>query len=235
VTIDFGGDLTLGSISRELSLREQVLSTLRAAIISGRMRPGVLYPAPALAEMLGVSATPVREAMLDLVRENLVEVSRNKGFRVTTVSDQELDDMAEVRLLLEVPAMGSVAARSASDDDVRRALEELRTIAYDLERAATADDLVSYMTLDTEFHTRFLALHGNAELVRTVRALRSRSRLYGLEKMARAGTLLQSTREHGDMIDLALSGDRPGLESLTRRHIGHVRTDWADGTGAQSG
>jgi DNA-binding GntR family transcriptional regulator len=228
MTIDLGGDLTLGSISRELSLREQVLSTLRAAIISGRMRPGVLYPAPALAEMLGVSATPVREAMLDLVRENLVEVSRNKGFRVTTVSDQELDDMAEVRLLLEVPAMSSVAARSATDD-VRHDLEELRAVAHDLERAATTDDLVGYMTLDTEFHTRFLALHGNAELVRTVQALRSRSRLYGLEKLARAGTLVQSTREHGDMINLALAGDRPGLEALTRRHIGHVRTDWADG------
>lgn len=226
--MDLGGDLTLGSVSREQSLREQVLATLRAAVISGRMRPGVLYPAPALAEMLGVSATPVREAMLDLVRENLVEVSRNKGFRVTTVSDQELDEMAEVRLLLEVPAMGSVAGRAAHDDDVRQALEELRAIANDLERAATTDDLVGYMTLDTEFHTRFLALHGNAELVQTVRALRSRSRLYGLEKMARAGGLLQSTREHGEMIDLALGGDRPGLEALTRRHIGHVRTDWAD-------
>jgi DNA-binding GntR family transcriptional regulator len=219
------GDLNFTSISREQSLRQQVSDALRAALISGRMRPGVLYPAPALAEMLGVSATPVREAMLDLVREGLVEVERNKGFRVTAVSDRELDELAEVRLLLEVPAMGKVAANITKETGAR--LEGLRHRAVLLEQAAEGDDLVAYMQLDTDFHTQFLALHGNQELVKTVRNLRSRSRLYGLERLARAGGLVQSTREHAQMIDLALAGDRRGLERLTRTHIGHIRTDWA--------
>jgi DNA-binding GntR family transcriptional regulator len=218
-------ELTLGSISREHSLREQVLASLRAAVIAGRMRPGVLYPAPALAEMLGVSATPVREAMLDLVREGLVEVARNKGFRVTEVSERELDDLAETRLLLEVPTMGAVAERS--DEATKEGLEQLRHLANELENSAASDDLVTYMQADTEFHSRFLALHGNREIVATVRNLRGRSRLYGLERLSRAGTLMQPTREHAEMIELALVGDRPALEDLVRRHIGHVRTDWA--------
>lgn len=223
-----GGELHFSSISRDQSLREQVSEALRAALIAGRMRPGVLYPAPALAEMLGVSATPVREAMLDLAREGLVEVARNKGFRVTAVSERELDELASTRLLLEVPAMGAVAANLT--DEIRAALEELRTTADLLERAAQSEDLVAYMQLDTEFHTRFLALHGNRELVKTVRSLRARSRLYGLERVAQAGLLMQSTKEHGQMIDLALAGDQAGLEQLTRHHIGHVRTDWAAST-----
>lgn len=220
--------LTFTSVSRDRSLREQVSDALRAALISGRMRPGVLYPAPALAQMLGVSATPVREAMLDLAREGLVEVARNKGFRVTEVSDRELDELAEVRMLLEVPVMGQVADRLT--DETRARLEELREAAALLERTAASDDLVTYMQLDTEFHSRFLSLHGNAELVKTVQALRARSRLYGLERLAGAGKLLQSTREHAQMIDLALAEDRAGLEELMRHHIRHVRSEWADGT-----
>jgi DNA-binding GntR family transcriptional regulator len=226
MTVGFpANELTLGTVSREHSLRDQVSAALRAALISGRMRPGMVYPAPALAEMLGVSATPVREAMLDLVREGLVEVARNKGFRVTHVSERELDELAETRLLLEVPTMGAVAREMT--DEIRARFKELRQLAEQLETAAATEDLVNYMQADTEFHTRFLALHGNEELVKTVRNLRGRSRLYGLEQLAQTGRLAQSTREHAEMIDLAIAGDQRGLEDLVRRHIGHVRTDWA--------
>jgi DNA-binding GntR family transcriptional regulator len=219
------GDLSFTSISRDHSLRQQVTDILRAAVISGRMRPGVLYPAPALAQMLGVSATPVREAMLDLAREGLVEVARNKGFRVTAVSEHELDELAETRLLLEVPVMGAVA--EGLTEETRERLEDLRQKADVIEKAAAADDLVAYIQLDTEFHTEFLALHGNREIVKTVRNLRARSRLYGLERLSRSGALMQSTQEHMQMIELALAGDRTRLEDLVRMHIGHIRTVWA--------
>ncbi|GAB3983613.1 GntR family transcriptional regulator [Actinoallomurus acanthiterrae] len=221
------GDLQFSSVSRESSLRQQVTEAIRAALIAGRMRPGVVYSAPVLAEMLGVSATPVREAMLDLAREGLGEVERNKGFRVTEVSDQELDELAEARILLEVPTMGAVAERY--DESMNAVFGTLRQLARDLETAAEADELITYMRLDTEFHTTFLALHGNTEVVKVVRQLRGRSRLYGLEALARSGRLFQSTREHMQMIDLATAKDRPGLEALTRTHIEHTRTIWASG------
>ena len=70
-----------------ISYRERVVDALRAALIAGELRPGEVYSAPALAGRFGVSATPVREAMLDLVREGLVDTVPNKGFRVTAVSN----------------------------------------------------------------------------------------------------------------------------------------------------
>jgi DNA-binding GntR family transcriptional regulator len=221
------GDLSFATVTRESNLREQVSAALRAALISGRMRPGITYSAPVLGEMLGVSATPVREAMLDLVREGLVEVARNKGFRVTEVSERELDELAETRSLLEVPIMGAVAESDGLAN--QEAFDRLRRMARELEDSAKADDLVSFMRLDTEFHTEFLALHGNREVVNLVRNLRSRSRLYGLEKLARAGALVETAHEHAKMIELAVNRDRDGLEALTRQHIGHVRTVWASG------
>ncbi|WP_216589124.1 GntR family transcriptional regulator [Streptomyces brasiliscabiei] len=220
----------LGAVTRRVeNLRLQVSEALRAALISGQLRPGMVYSAPALGEMLGVSATPVREAMFDLVREGLVEVLRNKGFRVTELSDSQLDQFAKVRLLLEVPAMGDVAAAS-SDPQVSATLESLRERAEQAARAAHDEDMVRFIQLDTDFHTDFLALAGNEELVRIARDLRNRSRLYGLEAVARAGLLDQTVAEHGQMIDLALAGDRAGLEALVAQHIGHVRTIWAEPT-----
>jgi DNA-binding GntR family transcriptional regulator len=219
--------LTLGKVARAESLRGQVSAALRAALISGQLRPGVVYSAPTLGEMLGVSATPVREAMLDLVREGLVEVLRNKGFRVTELSDRQLDQFAHVRLLLEVPTMGDVAA-AAADPQIADALRGFRARADEMARAARDEDMVRFIQLDTDFHTDFLTLAGNTELVTIVRDLRNRSRLYGLEAVTRAGLLHQSVAEHAQMIDLALAADRPALEALVAHHIGHVRTLWAE-------
>ncbi len=93
------------SVLRPDSLREQVTRALDAAIVAGELLPGVIYSAPGLAERFGVSATPVREAMLDLVKEGIVELLRNRGFRVIEMSDEDLDNIAQIRLLIEVPTI----------------------------------------------------------------------------------------------------------------------------------
>lgn len=216
----------VGVIKRS-SVREDIVEALRAALISGSMRPGQVYSAPALASEFGVSATPVREAMLELVREDMVEVLPNKGFRVRRLTDAELDELVEMRLLLEVPVMGRVAAAYAEDQ--RSKMDELRELAVRIEGAAAAGNLVEYIQLDTEFHTEFLALHGNASLVHTVRGLRGRSRLYGLETLFQSGRLVETVREHAELIDRAMNGDVAGIEDLTAQHIGRVRTIWASG------
>jgi DNA-binding GntR family transcriptional regulator len=130
-------------------------------------------------------------------------------------------------LLLEVPTMGDVAA-AAGDPQIAAALEGLRVPADEMAQAARDEEMIRFIQLDTDFHSDFLALAGNAELVRIVRDLRNRSRLYGLEAVARAGQLDRSVAEHGQMIDLALARDRSALEALIAEHIGHVRTLWAE-------
>lgn len=223
--VDGLGHLDLPSYREHTSLRSRVADALRALLVSGRMRPGVLYSAPKLAAQFGVSATPVREAMLDLVSEGLVEVVRNKGFRVTELSDHELDAMAELRLLIEVPVMGMVAETCTGDVAVE--VERLRPLAGEIAAAATAKDLVGYIEADTEFHLRFLALHGNDQVVAVIRELRSRSRLYGLEELAESGLILTQCREHDEMVDAALARDGERMRAVMARHIGHVRAVWA--------
>jgi DNA-binding GntR family transcriptional regulator len=194
-------------------------------LVTGRMRPGVLYSAPRLAEQFGVSATPVREAMLDLVAEGLVEVVRNKGFRVTSLSDSELDAMAELRALIEVPVMGLVAEECTGERAA--AVRALRPLARAIREAASGSDLIGYIENDTDFHLAFLALHGNDQVVQVVRELRGRSRLYGLERLANDGLLMRFCDEHDAMIDAALARDRSAMTEVVASHIGHLRSLWA--------
>ncbi|GHC46790.1 GntR family transcriptional regulator [Streptomyces cinnamoneus] len=210
-------------------LRDQVAHALRAALISGELRPGEVYSAPGLAEDFGISATPVREAMLDLAREGLVEPVRNKGFRVTEVNERDLDQYTEIRTLIEVPMTGRVTRIATAED-----LEVLRPVAEEIVRAAREHDLIGYLEADRQFHLSLLALSGNERLVETVSDLRKRSRLYGLTALDQRGELIPSAEEHLELLDLMLAGDAKGAEKCMARHLGHVRSLWAKGGGDEA-
>jgi DNA-binding GntR family transcriptional regulator len=212
----------LPTIGERTSLRERVAESLRAALVSGRMVPGTTYSIPALAEQFGVSATPVREAMLDLVNEGIMSAVPNKGFRVVELSDAELDQITELRRLLEVPTVGDLAG--AID---RAALRRLRALADAVSDAARRGDVVGYVEADRELHLALLAEAGNPRLVEMVGRLRDQSRLYGLEQLAADGVLVDSAAEHMRLIDALESGDRRAAERVMAHHLDHVRGIWA--------
>lgn len=213
-----------GPTTRALNLRETVLEQLRTAIMTGELAEGELVSGPTLGQMLGVSATPVREAMMDLVREGLVETVKNKGFRITAKSDKELDDLAQIRMLVEPPAVG-IVARSISED----AFDELTELADTCINAAEREDLVEYLRADREFHELVLTHTGNPQLVELATSLRRRTRLYGISVRARDGRLADSAREHYELLRLFRERDSEGAEALMRSHIGHARDVWATG------
>jgi DNA-binding GntR family transcriptional regulator len=214
--------LDLAPLQERRSVRGEVASALRAALVAGQMRPGVVYSAPVLAAQFGVSATPVREAMLDLVKEGFVEVVPNKGFRVTELSEGELDELTEIRRLIEVPTTVAVIDRATADD-----IESLGRTAREITAAADEADLIGYVDWDTRFHLDLLALAGNSSLVEIVRDLRSRSRLFGLQRLSDRGELAEPAGEHLRMLELILAKDRRGLQALMTAHIGQVRGRWA--------
>jgi DNA-binding GntR family transcriptional regulator len=209
------------------SLRAQVADAVRAALVAGSMTSGEVYSAPQLAERFGVSVTPVREALLELVRDGLLVAVRNRGFRVADPTDLELDATSEVRLLLEPAA----AARAAGQPADRRAAaeERLRAGARAVAEAAEAGDVVAHVRADREFHASLLELAGNAVLTETVLRLRDRSRLYGRDGDTGRDTLRQAAVEHERLVDLVLAGDADGARDLMAGHVAHVRAEWSPG------
>lgn len=214
----------LAPVTRPLNLRETVLEQLRTAIVTGELTEGELVSAPTLGQALGVSATPVREAMMDLVREGLVETVKNKGFRITAMSEKDLDDLAQIRMLLEPPAIGMVAKNIPEE-----AFAELEKLADSCLRAAEREDLGEYLRDDREFHALVLSYTGNPQLVDLATSLRRRTRLYGIAALARDGRLPASAHEHHVLLDLLRAGNAAEAEQLMRRHIRHARESWATG------
>ncbi len=209
-------------LQRQANLRETVTVALRSAIITGEMTPGTVYSAPTLSAQFRVSATPVREVMLDLVKEGLVVAAPNKGFRVTEISAEELDRITEIRLLLEPPSVAAAVPLIGTAD-----LPKLRTLAQDIVDAVSLDDLPSYVEADRTFHLALMAFGGNMRLVELVSDLRSQTRLFGLLPLLESGQLVHSAIEHHSLVDLIEAGDANRVEVFMREHIGHVAGRWA--------
>lgn len=207
---------------RRAPLREQARHELRSLITAGAITPGELHSIGSVAEQLGVSITPVREALLDLEGDGLVEMVRNRGFRVATLTDRDLDELVELRLLLEVPTVVRVAQMDPQPD-----LSELRAIAEQMVEHAENRDIPAFLQLDREFHLGLLALGGNSRLVATVGLLRDQTRLYGIEQVAGTEEFLHTADEHPELISLVAAGDAEQAGALMRRHLLHVRGLWA--------
>ncbi|MEU6484814.1 GntR family transcriptional regulator [Streptomyces sp. NPDC046887] len=197
------------------SVRAQVLELLRIALVSGELAPGEVYSAPVLGERLGVSATPVREAMQRLAVEGAVEVVPNRGFRVVRRTARELAELAEVRALIEVPVM----LRLARTVPAAR-WDGLRPLAEATATAAARGDRAHYADSDRAFHRAVLALDGNEQLVAVAEDLHRRSQWPLVSGPApRQADLLADAAEHTALLDALAAQDFTVVQALVREHF----------------
>jgi DNA-binding GntR family transcriptional regulator len=204
------------------NLRRQALARLRSAIVTGEIEAGKLYPVSHFADQLHVSATPVREALLDLANEGLVEVVRNRGFRVVQLTEKDLDEIFDLRLRLEVPALREICGNLSPKE-----LAAHRRDASAIVRFARAGNLAGFLDADRSFHIGLLARTGNQRLCAIVGELRDLARLYGLPTLVGSDVFVGSADEHVALLDALDAGDAALVEALMTRHLEHTRDIWA--------
>jgi DNA-binding GntR family transcriptional regulator len=214
---------------RSTSLRDWVLQRLRSEIVSGHSIPGTMYSVPALANDLGVSTTPVREALLDLSRAGLLKPMRNRGFRVEATSLDDLDNLFALRDLLERYAMIAVAKRRITDTD------DLRALADAIASAVKLNDVEAYIETDRAFHQALVARAENPLLTRLVMGLRDEMRLYGIDTPAGRERQIRSVDEHYQLIKLAEAGETEAIADLISRHILDWKSIFTAALGEQTG
>jgi DNA-binding GntR family transcriptional regulator len=195
------------------TLRDRVLRRVRADIVSGHSGPGTMYSVPTLAEELGVSTTPVREALLELSRGGLITPIRNRGFRVEATTLEDLKNGFAVRELLERFAMVTLAEKRLTDAD------EPRRLADDVALAVKRKDGRAYIEADRAFHLALIARANNPLLTKMILDLRDGMRLYGMDSAAGRQRQIASVKEHYQLIDLATAGDKAGIAALITEHI----------------
>lgn len=213
-------DVSVDSGLRRFSLRDQALAVIREQVVTGEIVPGEIYSAAAIASKLGVSNSPVREAMLTLVNQGLMEAVRNRGFRLIPLSEKDRTDIYHLRLMLEVPAMGQLAVGGVRIDP------RYGELATDTVVSAVNGDMVRYLEADRQFHLGLLALVGNNKLVEIVGDLRDRTRLPNVRALSQSGELEKSAREHHTLLDALHAGDRERTEAVMRNHLHHIPGDW---------
>jgi DNA-binding GntR family transcriptional regulator len=173
-----------------------------------------VYSAPVLAERFGVSATPVREAMQLLAREDAVKAMPNRGFRVAERSSRDLAELAEVRALIEVP----IVLRLARTMPPER-WEPLRPLAEASHAAASLGDRAAYAEADRAFHRAVLELAGNRQLIAIAEDLQRRSQWPPMGGRGHTADLVAHAREHIELLDALLAADLPAAETLVRHHF----------------
>ncbi len=198
------------------SLRDKVAQRVRSDIVSGRSAPGTMYSVPTLAEELGISTTPVREALLELSRSGLISPRRNRGFQVEAISLDDLNNLFAVRTLLERFAAVTLAERRLANT------AELRARADAVAAAVKAKDVLGYLESDRAFHLALVERAGNPLLSKLIMELRDGMRLYGIDSAAGRQRQAASVKEHYRLIELAASGDTKEIAALIDRHI----NDW---------
>lgn len=213
---------SIRALAPTASLRENIELSLSAAIVSGELAPGSLVSVPVLARQFEVSATPVREAMLNLEKLGFVKPVRNKGFRVTEVSHDDLRELVQIRRWLEAPAMIDVAQALHG-----KSVEHYRDLAFSISAAAERSEFYEYLRADTDFHLALLETTGNRRLVNLVGELRRQTRLVGLVALRDSVELQRSAHEHHELIDLLVQGRGAQAQALMHDHVGHVVGWWS--------
>jgi phosphonate utilization transcriptional regulator len=210
------------------SLSMLVQRELERLIVAGELRAGAKLNEAAIADRLGVSRGPVREAFRSLEESGLVRLEKNRGVFVRQVSVEEADEIYELRAVLDEYAGRRVAQRAAVAD-----VRDLGALVEQMDRAAALHELDEYHRANVQFHDRLVELAGNAKLLATYRRLVNELHLHRRANLAQAGALPVSTREHHDIVEKIATGQAAAAgralydhvmgsrERMHRAHEGH--------------
>ncbi len=187
---------------------------IRRRILDVVWSPGYQVLEQDVAIELNMSRTPVREAMIRLQREGLLEVIPRHGMRVLPVSPSDMRELYQVLTALECMAAELLALRKPSDTD----LMPLIAATTAMDEALKTDDLDAWAVADENFHAMLVDLSGNRQLKETVLNYWDRSHRARMFTLRLRPKPVNSTREHMRMVECFLAGDVKGAAEITRSH-----------------
>jgi DNA-binding GntR family transcriptional regulator len=199
-------------------LRELVYEELRMLIMTGQIKPGTRMMEIDLAESMGVSRTPVREAIRQLEKDNLVTIEPRRGAYVSDISAKDMEDMLFVREPLEGLAT-YLAAQNMTDDG----LEELKKVNARYEEAYNEGETESLIQLDTRFHNLITEGSGNKYLIAILKDLQEqvlRFRYIYFKSIRRAAEVID---EHRLILSSMIERDQDAAQKYSIEHIIKLR------------
>jgi DNA-binding GntR family transcriptional regulator len=195
-------------------LREVVFESLREAIIQGILRPGERMMELQLADELGVSRTPVREAIRKLELEGFVVMVPRKGAYVAGITDKDIIDVFEVRAALESLAAGLAAQRITEEE-----MEKLERSMVQISEIATSADIHALVHEDTQFHEIIYRASRNQRLTLILTNLQDVIQRFRLTTLSRPGRTREALEEHRQLVEAISERNAELAQRLAWEHI----------------
>ena len=201
-----------------LPLRDVVFNTLRKAILKGELKPGERLMELVLADRLGVSRTPIREAMRKLELEGLVVMIPRKGAQVASITEKDMNDVLEVRIALESVAIEKACERMQEED-----LQHLTEASKAFERTIREGDIVQLAEADEAFHEAIYRASKNEKLNQVLSNLREQFYRYRMEYLKEEKTRDQLLTEHQQLMKAIMDRDVKKAQEISYMHLENQR------------
>ena len=210
----------LNQLPKVALLPEAVYRQLRMAIVNGLVRPGQPLRQEDIAQQLGVSRGPLREALPRLEAEGMIVSLPHRGYTVVSLAPDEIAEIFELRAMLEATLAGIAAQRR--DDQTVEELRSLNSVMQLLAQSTTSEDRMRWFERNYEFHDRLLAPAGRRHHQRILEIVRARAEPYIRMEINLTGNLDEAQEEHRSLLDAFARGDSERLAWLTRQHVQHT-------------
>ncbi|RDV29140.1 GntR family transcriptional regulator [Alteromonas aestuariivivens] len=197
-----------------MSLSQRAYEELREKILNNELKPGRFFLEKELAELLGISRTPLKEALVKLENEGLIKVQPRHGMQVLPLSADDMQEVYQIITALECEAVSVIANKGLQDEEIGQLEQTGIAMAEALER----DDLEAWAKADEDFHRLLLAFCGNARLKQTVLNywdLAHRARYFTLQLRDKP---VNSTLDHQQVIEAIKHKDPQKAVSIHRQH-----------------
>jgi len=198
-------------------LSQKVYRVLKTEIVKGNLKPGTKLLEDKIANQMGVSRTPVREALRELAVEGFVEMTPNQGMAVTTVSLEDLKEVLQIRGVLEGLAT-YLAAKMITREDIIK----LERIINKMNICIVKDDTLAFSDLNADFHDLILKICGNKRLIRICSNLSDRAHRFRIRSLSIPGRLKYALKEHQEILEALKKKDSEQADKLSRKHINNV-------------
>jgi DNA-binding GntR family transcriptional regulator len=207
-------------IRQNKTIRQKVYEHLREAILNCEIKPGERLVETDLANRIGVSRTPVREALHTLEREGLVEALHRVGYVVRPISKDEVSELCGIRLALE-----GVALRWALQKAPSELTEVLRKNVILCQQRLDAGDVKAFVGLDAQFHDLISRVAGSKRLMEMTQGIRRSMLRYRIQSIYSEDNVIRAITGHKAILEAIEKGDARAAQSALRAHIRQSRKD----------
>jgi len=198
-------------VEKPRTLRERIVDFIKDSVVTGRLKPGERVPEQEIAQNFGISRTPIREAFRQLESEGFLTVTPRKGAVVSPITDKDVSEFYAIKSLLE-----GYAAKTACEKLTDKEIKRLVGLNSQMRKSAEKNDVKGFFRLDNQFHDTFLKACGNEKLFNLIHHLVQQFERFRITAMSLPGRMLDSVRQHGEIVEAFSKRDSSLVEGLVR-------------------